>query len=477
MAAKEFIVAIELGSSKLTGVAGRKNADGSINVLAVVKEDASSFIRRGVVYNIDKTVACLTGIVAKLKATLKTDITQVYVGVGGQSIHSVKNTIVKDLPADTKVTQEMVAELMDLNRSYRYPDQEILDSVTQEYRLDNLVQLDPVGVQCTHLEATFLNILARASFYKSWNECFELAGIHVAEMCLAPIALANSVLTEQERRSGCALVDIGADTTTICVYSKNILRHISVIPLGSHNITKDLTSLQMEEDEAERMKIKYGCAFTEESLIDDTLKLSVDAERQVDSRRFIEAVEGRVLEIIENVQQQIPLDYQAGLLGGIILTGGGSNMPAMEQAFARNIHVDKIRTAKTGTTTITGNQPDIKEKNATMNSVLGLLARGDMNCAGGDLTQGNLFDKPAETVRPVAKPANAEAATGRVLTPAEKKAAEEAMQRKRDQEEAERLRKEQEEAERIRREKAENSPVSKFFGMFKKGVGKLIAEE
>ena len=133
----EFIVAIELGSSKMTGIAGKKNLDGSISVLAVVKEDSSSCVRKGVVYNIDKTVQKLTNIVKKLETTLKAKIAHVYVGVGGQSIRSVRNTHVKELPHDTIVTQDMVNELMDANRSMQYTDQEILDAATQEYKLDN----------------------------------------------------------------------------------------------------------------------------------------------------------------------------------------------------------------------------------------------------------------------------------------------------------------------------------------------------
>ena len=97
--AKEFIVAIELGSSKMTGIAGQKNLDGSISVLAVVKEDSSAFIRKGVVYNIDKTAQCLQSIVKKLETQLKTQIRQVYVGVGGQSVRGVRNVVAKDLPA------------------------------------------------------------------------------------------------------------------------------------------------------------------------------------------------------------------------------------------------------------------------------------------------------------------------------------------------------------------------------------------
>lgn len=137
---KNFIVAIELGSSKMTGIAGQKNLDGSIQVLAVVKEESSSFIRKGYVYNIDKTAQCLASIVNKLEKQLKTTITQVYVGVGGQSIRSVRNVISKELPTDTMVTQDMVIELMDANRNMKYPDQEILDAAVQEYKVDSQFQ-------------------------------------------------------------------------------------------------------------------------------------------------------------------------------------------------------------------------------------------------------------------------------------------------------------------------------------------------
>ena len=274
--AKEFIVAIELGSSKVTGIAGQKNLDGSITVLAVVKEESSPFIRKGVVYNIDKTAQCLQSIVKKLENQLKQQVRQVYVGVSGQSIRGVRNTITKDLPAGTIVTEAMVDELVDANRNMDYPDQEILDTSVQEYKVDSQYQLDPVGIQCSRIEGNFLNILQRKAFYKNLNKCFESAGIIVAEMYLAPLALADSVLTETEKRSGCALVDIGADTTTVNVYFKNILRHLAVIPLGSNNITKDIASLQMEESDAEKMKLKYGCAYTENNDIDNNMKYAID---------------------------------------------------------------------------------------------------------------------------------------------------------------------------------------------------------
>ena len=254
--AKEFIIAIELGSSKIIGIAGKKNSDGSISILAVAQEDASACIRKGVIYNIEKTVLCLSNIIKRLETSLKTKIAHVYVGVGGRSIRSIKNVIAKDLPVNTIVDQNMVNELMDANRSMSYPEQEILDAATQEYKVDNQFQLDPVGIQCNRLEGNFLNILWRKVYYRNLNLCFNKANIAIAEMYLAPLALADSILTETEKRSGCMMVDIGADTTTVSVYYKNILRHLAVIPLGSSNITKDISSLQMDESEAEKMKLK-----------------------------------------------------------------------------------------------------------------------------------------------------------------------------------------------------------------------------
>ena len=482
MAAKEFIVAIELGSSKVTGIAGQKNLDGSINVLAVVKEESSSFIRKGVVYNIDKTAQCLTSIIKKLENQLKTQITQVYVGVGGQSIRSVKNVVTKDLPGETIITQDMVIELMDANRNMTYQDQEILDAAVQEYKVGTQFQLDPVGIQATHLEGHFLNILERKAFYRNLNKCFETAGINVAEMYLAPLALADSVLTEVEKRSGCALIDLGYDTTTVSVYSKNILRHLAVIPLGSNNITKDIASLQMEESDAERMKLKYGSAYTENSEIDNELKYSIDPDRQVESRRFIEIVEGRLEEIIENVWYQIPSEYYDKLLGGIILTGGGSNMKNIETAFVNHTHVDKIRIAKFVSQTILTNNEEIKSRNGMMNTVLGLLAKGDINCAGDAIDpNGDLFAslKP-QTIHPTNDQRPARQATdipaGVIRTEAEKQKAEE--EKRRQQEEEERLKQEeerlkQEEEARIRKE---NSIWNKAWKGIK-SFGKSIVEE
>jgi len=398
MAAKEFIIAIELGSSKITGIAGRKNKDGSIQVLAVVREGASSCIRKGVVYNIDKTSACLTRIVKQLKTQLKSEISQVYVGVGGQSIRSIPNSIAKTLADDAIISQELVNELMDNNRSTQYPDLEILDAVTQEFKVGTLQQIDPVGIQSDKIEGHFLNIVCRKAFFRNLNKCFDQAKITIAEMYLSPVALAHSVLTDSEMHGGCLLVDLGADTTTVSVYYKNILRHLAVIPLGGNNITKDLTTLLIEEDKAEAMKIEYGKAYVEATEIDTDETLPIDAERSVPAKAFNALVEARVNEIIQNVWfGQVPQKYTGKLMGGIILTGGGAMLKEMKKAFAEITGIKKVRIAGTVRQEVSSTDSIINAHNGMMTTALGLLAKGDMNCAGSALKPAaTLFDTNAQ---------------------------------------------------------------------------------
>lgn len=390
--AKDLIVAIELGSSKMTGIAGRKNPDGSISILAVAKEDSTQYIRKGVAYNIERTAQGLSNIVNKLKNTLKTEIAQVYVGIGGQSIHSVKNPVIKELPQDTIVSQEMVNELMDTNRSMVYPDYEILDAITEEYKVGALFQDDPIGIQAEHLEGNFLNVLWRRSFYRNINKSLDNAGIKVAEMYLAPLAMADSVLTEAEKRAGCVLVDLGAETTTVSVYYRDKLRNIAVLPLGGSNVTKDLESLQIDEINAEAMKLKHASALTNEKDIDADATLPIGDGRTILSRKFIQVVEARMLEIVENVKYLVPHEFADKLLGGIVLTGGGSNMKNVEKLFHEVFGAEKVRIAKSTTLNINKKDSDvILSEDGTTNTILGLLAKGDMNCAGRAISD-TLFD-------------------------------------------------------------------------------------
>ena len=294
MAVKDFIVAIELGSSKITGIAGRKDTDGSLQVLAIVQEPSSGFIKKGVIYNIEKTAACLTSIVNKLQNILQAKIGKVYVGISGQSVHSVLNVVNRNLDTETIVDEEIIDSIKEENILTPYSDMEIIDIIPQEYRVGNDRQVDPIGILTNVVEGNFLNILARTSVRSKIKQCFQKANIEIAEVVVSPIALADAVLTDQEKRSGCALVDFGADTTTVAVYNGNILRHLVVIPIGGHNVTKDICSLQIEESEAEQLKKKYGSAFTPLDKMDDTRTYPIHDDRIVEAKQLNKIVEARI---------------------------------------------------------------------------------------------------------------------------------------------------------------------------------------
>lgn len=479
----EFIVAIELGSSKITGIAGKKNMDGSISVLAVAQEVSSACVRKGVVYNIDKTVQALSSVIKKLETSLKTKIAHVYVGVGGQSIQSIKNTVGKDLAADSEVTKDMIDELMDANRSMQYPEKQILDAIVQEYKVDNQYTLEPVGIQCSRIEGNFLNILWRKGFYRNLTKCFDQANIEVLDMYLSPLVLADSVLTDAERRGGCVLVDLGAETTTVCVFYKNIVRHLAVIPIGSNNITKDIASLQMEEADAEKMKLKHACAYTDINDIDKNKVYAIDGDfgngRTISMSQFTEIVESRIQEIVENVWYQVPNEYSDKLLGGIILTGGGSNMNNIEHAFRYHTHVDKIRVAKFVNEAINSSNSIVNAKDGRLCTAISILAKGDQNCAGAEIANdlfANVSQKPA-TTGSTRKPGKTDGDNnGRIMPNAENdKAREEQLRKKREAEE-EQKRHEEEEA-RKREERRKNSWLRKAGSGLKSFLGKMTTPD
>ena len=379
MATTDFIAAIELGSSKIAGIAGKKNSDGSIQVLAYTREDSSSFIRKGVIYNLDKTAQSLTSIINKLEGALNNSIAKIYVGIGGQSLRTVRNVVSRDLEEETIISQELVDSICDENLEIPLIDMDILDVAPQEYKIGNNLQADPVGVAGSHIEGRFLNIVARASLKKNLERCFEQAKIE--DLLISPLVTADAVLTESERRSGCALIDFGADTSTISIYKNNILRFLTVLPLGGNSITHDLVSLQMEEEEAERLKIRYGNAFYEEEEGEEPATCQLeDGNRTIELGKLNNIIEARTEEIIANVWNQIQLSgYDDKLLAGLIITGGAANLKDLDEVLRKRSKIEKVRNARFVRNTIHADE-DVVKKDGTQNTLFGLLIAGNENC-------------------------------------------------------------------------------------------------
>ena len=381
MAVTDFIAAIELGSSKITGIAGKKNADGSIQILAYASEHSSDCIKKGIIYNLDKTTQCLTSVIQHLEEQLQASIKKVYVGIGGQSLRSIRNCETKQLNEEVKISQALIDELMKNNREMALIDQEILAVEPQEYKVGNQLTTEPVGIPTDHIEGHYVNVIARNTLKSNIRQCFRQAGYEVADYLLSPLVTANVVLAESEKRAGCALVDFGADTTTVSVYKSNILRHVAVIPLGSSNITKDITSLQIEEEDAEQLKLNYASAYTESTEEEDmNQEYVIDGKCSIRARKLEEIVEARTAEILENVSNQIKLSgYESELNAGVVITGGASRLPNLCKALTAITKIDKIRIAQSGNIELR-DEAQYVTPNGSQNTLIGLLAAGKDNC-------------------------------------------------------------------------------------------------
>lgn len=463
-----FIVAIELGSSKVTGVAGRKQPDGAIQVLAFAQEPSTTFIRKGRINNVSKMTQCIISMREKLEQKMQKSVSRVYVGIGGMGMHTVANTVARHFDSKVEITQEMVDAISDENRTSASADRDILESVPQEYHLGAQTTIDPVGILADSIEGHYLNIVANSSVREEIRNCFRTAGVTIADLPITVQALADSMLTEPEKRSGCVFVDMGAETTSVAVYKNNLLRHLAVIPLGGANINRDIMSLQIEDDEAEELKLKYGSAV-QESDSDAHKPIALRDGRTIAYDEFMGLVEARVEEIVLNVKNQISLsNYDVSqLIGGLIVTGGAANIRNIDKAFTRDTKFEKIRFVRS--IRIPLRTPDYPGLNndGDCNAAIALIDKGEINCCGGDLGQPDLFDEPkdAEPELSAEEQAAAEAKKKAEEAEAQRKAEEEARI-KAEIEERERERKEREEAKKKRRNKWKNSfkRMSNFFG-------------
>ena len=324
-AEKDIIIAVELASTAIRAIAGKREPDGSMQVLAFAQEESPNTIRKGIIDNIDKTTQALTRVVAKLNEKLGVKVNSVYVGLGGQSLRSVHNRVLLQFDGLELLSHKTIDKMCDTNSGVVYPNAEIKEVVPQEFTIGSRSVVDPVGMQAEMIEANFINIIARNTLEENIRKCINAAGLEVQEILISPLCQANTLLTPNEKRSGCALVDMGADTTTVSVYVNNILRHLCVIPLGGSNVTSDITSLKVEAEEAEELKKKYGTAFRPDNEDKTGQKISLSFDRTEDEEKLQEIVEARYEEIVANVWHHIS-PYKDKMLSGIVLTGGELNL-------------------------------------------------------------------------------------------------------------------------------------------------------
>lgn len=389
-----IIVAIELGSSKISGIAG-KMKDGTMQILAYAEDKTTDCVKRGVVYNIEKTTLSIKTIISKLEAALKMKITRTYIGLGGQSVRSVKSVVQKNMLTPTYINQAHIDLITDESHEVPYDDNELIGYFTQEFVVDTNVAADPVGIMGTNIEGKFLNVIANCRIRNNIKTSFENIGLDIADYRLSAFELTNSILTDAEKRSGTALIDFGAGTTTISVLKNNIVRQIITLPLGISNITQDLCDLQIEPTEAEQLLLTYADATIETTGEEENGQTYTTSDgRTIEVKEIRRIIEARLQEILINVENQLHnSDYADKLLGGIVITGGGANIPNIEKACMSTLKVDKVRIAKKLIPPLIKNSDitSLSLESPTSGTIVALLLSGTEKCVGEEYSGPDIF--------------------------------------------------------------------------------------
>ena len=379
----KVIVAIELGSSKISGVAGQIMNDGSLKVLAYAGVPSSSCIRHGAVYNLDKTANAIAEVVGRLDTILSTKIEKVYVGYNAKGLKSVISKVEHQFEEETVVSQEVIDDMFQQCSEIEYDGYVNLFQESQEYVVDNKrgTETDPMGVACRSLEGNYLNILLKKQVADYIAQCFMMAQVEIVDGYVAPMVQADAILTDDDRQQGCVLVDYGADTTTVSVYKNGLLRYLRVIPLGSALITRDLSAvLKIEPEQAEQLKCTYGlCNLIGNQDNDETVTVN---DRKVALKDIGDIIEARNEEIIRNVCAQIKASgYGEVLYAGIVLTGGGSQLRKLDEVFLKLMpSMRKPRVVNEPACGVTWNEQTWKKGDGSQLGLLSVLAKGDENC-------------------------------------------------------------------------------------------------
>ena len=326
----EYIVAFELGSSKIVGAAGYRDENGMLVVSAIESINATNIVKRGCVQNVDEVYACINKIKMMLENRIApAKISKVYVGVGGISVSAEEKVTKKSFHEDSIIKQAHVQKLKDECRAMLPSATDTLDIVSTGYIIDGRAERNAIGVTGTTIEAHYKAITAKPLIRKNIDRCIvERSKLPIASYITTALATADVVLTKEERMLGCALVDFGAETTTVSVYKNDTLVLLETLPMGGRNITRDIMSLNLVYTEAEHLKISSGMASGFKSENNVGLKLESNNMVEIDLAKLSSVVEARSEEIIANVEAQIKRSgiERKDLTAGVVVVGAAAKL-------------------------------------------------------------------------------------------------------------------------------------------------------
>ncbi|MEI6412190.1 MAG: cell division protein FtsA [Bacteroidota bacterium] len=404
----DVVVALDIGTTKVCCLAGKKNAHGKLEIIGVGKVESVGVLR-GVVSNIEKTVNAIREAVDIAERQAKMKFSVVQVGIAGQHIKSLQHRGVIMRETDhSEIGKRDVDRLKsDMYKLVLPPGDKIIHVFEQEFTVDSEQGItDPIGMCGVRLEANFHIITGQITAVNNIYRCVEKAGLKVSDLMLEPIASSDAVLSDEEKQAGVVLVDIGGGTTDVTIFHEGIIRHTAVIPFGGNVITADIKEgCTVMQPQAEKLKVKFGSALANEVFDNRIITipgLKGREHKEISEKNLARIIQARMEEILDYVLWEVRRSgYERKLIGGIVLTGGGALMG----------HIEKLAEYHTGMSCRIGIPVEHLAHGYTesvsspiFSTAIGLLLRGLQDVEAGRITVAET--KPV--AEPVSEPSNAE---------------------------------------------------------------------
>ena len=341
MEQSNFSVGLDIGTTKIVALVGKKNEYNKVEILGLGKSKSLG-VHRGVVNNITQTIQSIQKAINDANSNSGCIIKDVVVGIAGQHIRSIQHSdyITRENPESVINDEDIQRLIQQVYKLVMLPGEEIIHVLPQEYKVDGQGEIkEPIGMHGGRLEANFHVVVGQVSSIKNIGRCIKSAGLSMASITLEPLASSKAVLSFEEKEAGVALIDIGGGTTDLAIFKDGIIRHTAVIPYGGNVITEDIKEgCSIIEKQAELLKIKFGSAWPGENR--DTEIVSIPGlqgrdPKEISLKTLSKIINARVVEIIEQVFLEIKnyghSDQKKKLIAGIVLTGGGSQLKHLKQ--------------------------------------------------------------------------------------------------------------------------------------------------
>ncbi len=330
-----IIVGLDIGTTKIAAIAGRKNEYGKLEILGFGRANSNG-VKHGQVLNIDETIKAIASALENCYASNPNlEISEVYVGIAGHHIKSLqtRGDIVRQ-NTEEEISQREIDQLIaDQYKTYIPAGDQIIDVIPQEFTVDNFQNIpNPIGYGGVKVGANFHIITGDKNAIRNINRAVEKSGLHTKDMVLQPLASSAAVMGQEDIEAGVAIVDIGGGTTDLAVFYEGILKHTAVIPFGGENITNDIkTGLGVLKTQAEQMKVQFGSALSNEAKANAFITIPGMRglpPKEISVKNLANIIQARMSEIMDFVTyhlKQVGMDNRM-LNGGIVLTGGGSQL-------------------------------------------------------------------------------------------------------------------------------------------------------